>query len=333
MDSINSLLGGAKVNYSDLAKVANGTYNKGEIVFKKGFFGGFGKVNNHVGALSGHNTVVTTAEQNRLTNAAVFKAILNEFGGQSAAERAEKEVILGMNDFIDNRADIERRLDSFENPYIKEAFIFLMCGDGAPLSRDEMRYLDTALKNGGANEVNDFKANLADLHAVKLGTAKGAQQENGRARVRGLTVVMTRNAEAGHRSDKDVALSDRLEETTVNMLAHRPNNNFNNVEDNVNPGGIERENIANNKQRATELLKKCPGAKKAQKNAVINIDYVKLADSMKMSREVALSLDLDDIDITEQLKELCVTFSDGTMKYVFHVEENGDWRFFGFGKK
>lgn len=189
MGSINGLVGNNSVSYSSLSSLADGTYNKGEIVFKKGFFGGFEKVNNHVGLLSGRNTVVTTAEQNRVTNAAVFKAILTRFCGQN-----ETAPVFGMSkmeianeimnmDLVADRESIVEKLDKFVNPYIKEAFNFLLGGDRGPLTRDEMHMLDALLQKGeseqiarGSAQIDKDLAALENLRKVKLGESGNFDQ-------------------------------------------------------------------------------------------------------------------------------------------------------------
>ena len=148
MDSINTMLANVNnIDYSSLEKLADGTYNKGEIDLHKGVFGrySFEKVNNHVGSRADKNTVVRTAEQNLKTKAAVFKAIVTRFAG--SAEQQQVDDILSYG--IDS-SKFQDTLESFKNPYIKEAYEFLM-GDGAPLTRDEMRLLDNMLKDGNGD--------------------------------------------------------------------------------------------------------------------------------------------------------------------------------------
>lgn len=148
MDSINTMLANVNnIDYSSLEKLADGTYNKGEIDLQKGIFGrySFEKINNHVGSRADKNTVVRTAEQNLKTKAAVFKAIVTRFAG--SAEQQQVDDILSYG--IDS-SKFQDTLESFKNPYIKEAYKFLM-GDGAPLTRDEMRLLDNMLKDGNGD--------------------------------------------------------------------------------------------------------------------------------------------------------------------------------------
>ena len=233
--TINAMLGTAKVSYSDLMKVANGTYNKGEIVFSKGLFGGFSKINNHVGALSGRNTVVTTPEQNRLTNAAVFKAILAQYGGRGWSDHSIAEQILDEDLSAEGAIDRLERLERFVghwcgkddpeyedgNPYVKEAFKFLMRGDGAPLSRDEMKALDALLrehKSDGKEAVKTNMKKLENLRRYKNGEiSKMSNDEIASAEewVQGLSVrnisrekenqvtAVTANRLAGHWGDQN----------------------------------------------------------------------------------------------------------------------------------
>ena len=171
MGSINSLIGNADVSYDNLIANAQGKYNLGEVVFENGKFH---KVNNHAGCLSGFNNVVTTEEQNRATNAAVFKALATHAVGDSREGQAKVNKLLDMG--LDRTEDIEALmhgtggLDRF--PYLQEAFEFLMTGDhAAPLSRDELKLLDHLLKqNHGEREVKAGYAMLKDLRAMKAGT-------------------------------------------------------------------------------------------------------------------------------------------------------------------
>lgn len=223
MNTINGLLGGSKVSYSDLMKVANGTYNKGEIVFSKGLFGGFSKINNHVGALSGRNTVVTTAEQNRLTNAAVFKAILTQYGGEASEPLVADQILT-------EDLNVERGIHLVElmlerlcttNPYVKEAFTFLMRGDGAPLSRDEMKALDALLREHKSDDKEAVKTNmkkLENLRRYKNGEiskmsndeiasveewVKGLSVRNISREKKTLVTAVTANRLAGHWGDQN----------------------------------------------------------------------------------------------------------------------------------
>ena len=116
--SVNSLIGNVGVSYKDLmANVKSTGYNMGEIVFKQGKWkGSFSRVNNHVGYLARFNNVVTTAEQNRATNAAVFKALLQKYGGANGAgnerilsqldldvEFADLSLVAGLNELARKR--------------------------------------------------------------------------------------------------------------------------------------------------------------------------------------------------------------------------------------
>lgn len=190
--SINALTNSAKVSYDDLIENAWGKYNVGEIVFKGGKFG---KVNNSVGKRAERNAVVTTKAQNRATNAAVFKALLQQYGdkdgvrqrnffdnGKSLEEDSEVDT-LNFDEILesDNETKIRRTLKTHSNRYLVEAYKFLLCdgNDANPLSRDELRLLDQLLRQGAgkkpeqADDSRTVKDNLNllnDLRAIKSGT-------------------------------------------------------------------------------------------------------------------------------------------------------------------
>lgn len=197
----------SSIDYSSLESLSNGTYNKGEITLHKGIFGGysFEKVNNHVGSRADKNTVVRTADQNRLTKAAVFKAIVTRF-----ARSNEQELVEHVLDFSTDAEAFHDALDAFENPYIKVAYTFLM-GDGAPLTRDEMRLLDNMLKDGGnelgtqqkgqgfrparqitSGEVTGRMETLKALKRVKVGYVDGLSDDvvaRAKEWIKGLSVT------------------------------------------------------------------------------------------------------------------------------------------------
>ena len=208
MDSINTMLANVNnIDYSSLEKLADGTYNKGEIDLHKGVFGrySFEKVNNHVGSRADKNTVVRTAEQNLKTKAAVFKAIVTRFAGS-----AEQQLVDDILSYGRDSSKFQDTLESFKNPYIKEAYEFLM-GDGAPLTRDEMRLLDNMLKDGNGDlegfqpgqvfrpsrefaygEVSGRVRTLAALKHVKAGNVEGLSDrvvENAKQWIKGLSVA------------------------------------------------------------------------------------------------------------------------------------------------
>ena len=208
MDSINTMLANVNnIDYSSLAKLADGTYNKGEIDLQKGIFGrySFEKVNNHVGSRADKNTVVRTAEQNLRTKAAVFKAIVTRFAGSD-----EQQLVDDILSYGRDSSKFQDTLESFKNPYIKEAYEFLM-GDGAPLTRDEMRLLDNMLKDGNGElegfqpgqvfrpsrefadgEVAGRVKTLEALKHVKAGNVEGLNGlvvENAMRWVKGLSVA------------------------------------------------------------------------------------------------------------------------------------------------
>ena len=168
MKSIDGILGArANISYSDLKSITNGTYNKGEVVLKKGFFGGysFGKVNNHMTSV-GKNAVVTGDADNRKTNAAIFKAILTRFGKDDADAAHEL-----LSTDLDRVGD--KLLEKFGNPYIKEAFKYLLAdrNDNRPVSRDEVHVLLLRLKeaerNSGYREPARVRKNMDDLAILR----------------------------------------------------------------------------------------------------------------------------------------------------------------------
>ena len=179
ISSINGILGGSGANYDSLMGKASGVHNRGEIVFKKGYFGGFGRINYHVGLFSGLNTVITTAEQNRTTKAAVFKAILDKYDDVQADHGGILNQDLDTEEGLNAISEYLQR--DGKNPYLKEAFNFLLGGENGsdPLSRDEMKMLDTLLKIGRGEHVAleegvdaSVKA-LENLKCVKLDRVDG----------------------------------------------------------------------------------------------------------------------------------------------------------------
>lgn len=222
-NSINSLIS-SSVSYASLSKLANGTYNKGEITFKDGFLGGFNKVNNHVGALSGFNTVVTTEAQNRVTNAAVFKAILTRFGG--ADRQDDVNAVMNM-DLEDDKGEILEKLSEFKNPFIKEAFEFLLEDGGKnPLSRDEMKKLDMLLKHGallgqrsGGIYAKTMARGLNDLREFKAGRLDAEQSWR------------VKNSVTGASTEKGAVERSRANEVTANQIASRLRTRIDNESD------------------------------------------------------------------------------------------------------
>ena len=169
--SINSILNNASADYKTLmAQVKAPKFNKGEIVFQNG---SFGKINNHVEGKAGSNNVVTSRNQNLITNAAVFKAIVTQYGNK------ECKKALTM-DFSDKQGILEKLPGGklYGNPYIRKAFEYLLCGNNDPLSRDELLLLDSFLKKGanwvenevaiGETEVeNDIDRDMRLLNDLK----------------------------------------------------------------------------------------------------------------------------------------------------------------------
>ena len=138
--TLNKLAGQSQFSYDSLMK-AVGDERSGKIVLKD-----VGKVANlGVGV---DDCVVSTADQNRATKAAVFKAVLARFGkDQDYGALLEKDV-------KSQAGEIEAALDKYSNPYVKEAFKFLLCGDNKnPLNADEMRMLDWMLQKGEPDTV------------------------------------------------------------------------------------------------------------------------------------------------------------------------------------
>lgn len=231
MDSINTMLANVNnIDYSSLEKLADGTYNKGEIDLHKGIFGrySFEKVNNHVGSRADKNTVVRTAEQNLKTKAAVFKAIVTRFAG--SAEQQQVDDILS---YGSDSSKFQDTLESFKNPYIKEAYKFLM-GDGAPLTRDEMRLLDNMLKDGNGDlegfqpgqvfrPSREFAAGEVSGRVRTLEALKHIKAEN----VEGLNGIVVEKANQWIKGLSVANISDvtksRVMRVSTNVLA---NSNF-----------------------------------------------------------------------------------------------------------
>ena len=217
----------SSIDYSNLESLSNGTYNKGEITLHRGIFGGysFEKVNNHVGSRADKNTVVRTADQNLQTKAAVFKAIVTRF-----AKSYEQRLVERVFDYSTASSTFREALASFSNPYIKESYAFLM-GDGAPLTRDEMRLLDNMLKDGGREfdkipkgmefrptrefapgEVSGRMETLKALKRVKVGDVGGLSDdvvERAKEWIKGLSVANISNV-----------TKSRVMDVSTNVLAN-----------------------------------------------------------------------------------------------------------------
>ena len=209
--SLENLLGGVSVNYSDLRDNLSDGCNMGEIVFAKGKKkGSFTRVNNHAGRLAFFNNVVTTAEQNRVTNAAVFKALFAKYGDQPLENYAG--ILNG--DFTKLNADqVKNLFENVKNPYLREAFNYLLVENGsAPLSRDELRLLDVLLRKGGKDDeavMNNVKL-LNDLRMMKSGKKEivlGNAKESTKAE------FWIANLRLGNLSEKEFC---RLTNATVN---------------------------------------------------------------------------------------------------------------------
>lgn len=177
--TINKLLEGTSTGYNTLMATAGGAGDKGYIVFKKsGPDSGFGKVGNLDNSKVGGN-VITSSEQNRLTKAAVFKAIVTQYG-QGGCDGA-------LNIDIENeegkkaiRALLEKYTSTKKgNPYIEQAFEYLLCEDDASLSSEEMRLLDQFLQKGdGSAKKRPGKGDIeSDMNKLKGLKVKNAPKE------------------------------------------------------------------------------------------------------------------------------------------------------------
>lgn len=178
MGSINSAIGAnVAIDFGALAKLANGKYNKGEIVGELGRNGSFAfkKINNHVGFYHDRNNVRTSEEQNRVTNLAVFKAILTRYGGMAnrGNEYIPDDGQMTIDDILNHdistaegRTQVEEALNSF-GPYVKEAFKYLLTdgNDTRPLSRDELHRLLELLD--GQDVDKTVAKNMGDLAKLR----------------------------------------------------------------------------------------------------------------------------------------------------------------------
>ena len=195
VQSINQLVGTGTIAFNDLQSITNGKYNMGEV---QAVIGQdkvkFAKVNNHV-SMTRYNNVVSTPEQNLKTNAAIFKAIATEFGKDVQGDRLDDLFTKGLStikvadesasDVADDESFVEMFegpepddvLNDFHNPYVKEAFKFLLTGGNQyrSVSRDEIHMLLDKLGSykHGANVSNDMQK-LAELRNFKeTGTWSG----------------------------------------------------------------------------------------------------------------------------------------------------------------
>lgn len=182
MGSINSLTGLKNVDFASLQDVASGKYNKGEIALKTGQDGtlSFGKVNNSV-FKTWNNDVTAARIQNGKTNAAVFKAILTHYAGDASIDNVLSKNVSELKDDA---------FSQFSNPYIKEAFNFLMTGDakGDPLSRDEMRFLFKLLDEGAGGNAGQVADNMKVLRALHTYKTKGGEAVDATMRAKLETV-------------------------------------------------------------------------------------------------------------------------------------------------
>ena len=228
-NSINNILGNVNnISYTSLAKLADGTYNKGEIDLQKGFFGSysFEKINNHVGFYANKNTVVRTEQQNLMTKAAVFRAIVTQFAGTDEAAH-----VRGVLENDSDTNEFQEALDSFKNPYISKAYEFLM-NDGAPLTRDEMRFLDHKLKEAHEfigkrtegvevrppeNSLEDGVNTLKFLHQFKMGDS-GNMDNNSITRAE----AWVKGLQVGNASSEVLG---RVRGTSANVIANGASSN------------------------------------------------------------------------------------------------------------
>ena len=221
--SINDWLGkSGQVGFKKLSDASHGKYNMGEIVVRNGKGGrlDLDLINHHVGARARQNTDVSTWQDRYRTNMAVFKAVLARYAGAPD----EKDAVSALLD-ADLRKVDDGMFNGIHNPYVKEAFHFLLDKDSLqknarPLSRDESACLFSLLDKGQAwiNEEEDDDlpdrtdvvakdmARLKDLRAFKA----GEQAQDVRDLIRGFSVA--------NRSDSE---SMRLRQVTVNQLAAR----------------------------------------------------------------------------------------------------------------
>lgn len=179
--TISEALRGVNVGYESLQDQLHGKYNAGEVTLKQGIFGGysFSKVNNHVGALSGYNTVVTSRDQNRKVRLAAFKTLYAKFGGDDFETRFG-ELTMGKIMKLAKGGiggeGITRLFEGVNNDYLKVAFFALLADSfGEAISRDELTMIDTLLQqkhDQGDMMVSDEELmakrdTLQQLHALK----------------------------------------------------------------------------------------------------------------------------------------------------------------------
>lgn len=194
--SINQLVGSGTIAFNDLQKITNGKYNMGEV---QAVIGQdkieFARVNNHIHR-TGSNNVVSTPEQNLKTNAAIFKAIATEFGDGGNVDalfardlstiKFAEEPVSNASSSVDESGEqsseqsvgeqFEDLFDGFSNPYVKEAFKFLLTGGNQyrSVSRDEIHMLLQNLRsyaNSGPGDVqrgeDEVKESMQKLNALR----------------------------------------------------------------------------------------------------------------------------------------------------------------------
>ena len=202
VQSINQLVGTGTIEFSDLQKITSGKYNMGEV---QAVIGQdkieFARVNNHIHR-TGSNNVVSTPEQNLKTNAAIFKAIATEFGEGGNVEtlfardlstiKFAEEPVSKDSSSVDEAdgpsseqsvgEQFEDLFDGFSNPYVKEAFKFLLTGGNQyrSVSRDEIHMLLQNLRarqSGEDLEGAAVKTNMEKLDVLREFKRTGAWKD------------------------------------------------------------------------------------------------------------------------------------------------------------
>ena len=200
--SINQLVGSGTIAFNDLQSITNGKYNMGEV---QAVIGQdkvkFAKVNNHV-SMTRYNNVVSTPEQNLKTNAAIFKAIATEFGDGGNVDalfsrdlstiKFAEEPVSNASSSVDESGEqsseqsvgeqFEDLFNGFSNPYVKEAFKFLLTGGNQyrSVSRDEIHMLLQNLRarqSGEDSEGAAVKTNMEKLDVLREFKRTGAWKD------------------------------------------------------------------------------------------------------------------------------------------------------------
>ena len=334
--SINNTIGeNATIDFNAIRDLSNGRFNMGEIVGeadKNGKFT-FKSINSHVGCRHGRNNVRTTVEQNRATNMAVFKALLAHYAAetnrrneivQDDAEVMSVDEVLA-RDISREGEMIEQELGHYQNPYIREAFRYLLLdgNDKRPLSRDELHRLIELLE--GQGDGKSVEENISDLKGLRrfkqygdgadqnvFRLIKGLQVEGITNEHRARVLAASRN-QGGYDFDLD----------GLKRFAGEFCERFQPMLREANPGAVQftADEIAKGLPDFTRRIGRGRPANAAELTALHLAQIFRLVDHMDKLREMVWNRDVSSADLNAYLSAKIGTVTHSNANAAGQTEE------------